>query len=272
MANENDYNYRRNTGEVNRPAVRSTHSGALSGERSGNAAGQTRNAGYATDTANARNNGNAVPADRNAGKTGGDPKNNKNVYLMRRIVFAAVVIAVIVLLIVLIVAISKAASKPKKPAEGPVMSAVAFEAGEYGPAAEQLLTETGKAVTSQGGRIEYETDITQINFHVLGVYKVILIFTDTDGTRSRHNVEIHVVDTVPPSGVAVDRYTVKGQPLSVADFIAPGSVRDETDVAVSFMGPEPDYNTEGTQTVNILLRDRGGNETKLTASLTVTAE
>ncbi|MBP5780302.1 MAG: hypothetical protein J6X34_03595, partial [Clostridia bacterium] len=82
-------------------------------------------------------------------------------------------------------------------------------------------------------------------------------------------VQIRVVDTVPPTGVAVDRFTEKGQALKVEDFIAPGSVRDETDVAVSIEN-EPDYNKVGTQTISILLVDRGGNQTRLTASVTVT--
>ena len=250
MANENDFNYRRRTENDGRVTAQGSHSSALSQERSGNANAQRTSS-----------NTKSAPA-----------KNNKQKYTIRRIVFALVVIAIIALLVFVIVKIAKAVSGSKKPAEAPVMAEVAFEAGEYGPAAEQLLTETGRNKVLQGGRVEYDTDIGQINFHVLGVYKVFLVFTDTDGTPSRHEVQIRVVDTVPPAGVAADCYTVKGRELSVSDFIVPGSVKDETDVAVSFIAPQPDYNTSGTQTVNILLRDRGGNETRLTATLIVTEE
>lgn len=259
MANDKDYNYRSRQVSDNGVPRQGSHASALSQNRPAN-----------TEPQRTTGSGTVRTGENRAADNKGS--NNKKNYTLRRILFLLIVLALIALLVLVIVKIVKAVSTPKKPAEGPVMTDVAFEAGEYGPAAEQLLTETGRDVIARGGRIEYDTDIGQINFHVLGIYKVVLIFTDTEGTRSNHAVIIRVVDTVPPTGVAVDRYTVKGEALSVADFIAPGSVKDETDVAVSFIDPQPDYNTAGTQTVNILLRDRGGNETRLTATLIVTEE
>ncbi|MBO4327440.1 MAG: hypothetical protein J5950_09225 [Clostridia bacterium] len=273
MANENDYNYRRTSNTGSRPVSQGSHSSALAKERESAQRSTSSGASSGSGTIRSTSSGTARTGGYGtAGRSSGaNARNDRNKYMIRRIVFALVVLAVIALLIFAIVKIAKAVSGQKKNVEDVVMSEVSFEAGEYGPAAEQLLTETGRTAVLEGARIEYETDIGQINFHVLGTYKIILIFTDTEGNKDRHTVKINVVDTVPPKGVAKDVFTVKGHPLSVGDFIVPGSVDDATDVAVSLL-TEPDYNKAGTQTVDILLEDRGGNKTRLTASLTVTED
>lgn len=273
MANENDYNYRRTSNTGSRPVSQGSHSSALAKERESVQRSTSSAAASGTGTARSTSSGAARTGGQGTAgsSSGASARNDQKKYMIRRIVFALVVLAVIALLIFAIVKIAKAVSGQNKKVENVVMNEVSFEAGEYGPAAEQLLTETGRTAVLNGARIEYETDIGQINFHVLGTYKIILIFTDTEGNKERHTVNINVVDTVPPTGVAKDMYTVKGQALGVGDFIVPGSVKDETDVAVSLL-TEPDYNKVGTQTVDILLEDRGGNKTRLTASLTVTEE
>ena len=264
MANENDYNYRRTSSNGTPQQRAGTHSSALANQRSSD----VRSAG--TSSSGARRpspSGSGADASRNQSSSKAQADQKK--YMIRRIAFLVIALLIILLIILAIVGIAKAVSKPRKKTQDVLMKEVLFEAGEYGPAAEQLLTETGRDAVLKGARVEFETDIGQINFHVLGAYKVNMLYTDLDGNISRHSVQIKVVDTVPPTGVAVDRFTEKGQALKVEDFIASGSVRDETDVAVSIEN-EPDYNTVGTQTISILLVDRGGNQTRLTASVTVT--
>ncbi|MBP5780192.1 MAG: hypothetical protein J6X34_03025 [Clostridia bacterium] len=264
MANENDYNYRRTSSNDTPQQRTGTHSSALANQRSSD----VRSAGTSsTGTRRPAQSGTGANASRN--QSGQNSQNDQKKYMIRRIAFLVIALLIILLFVLAIVGIARAVSKPKKKTEDVLMKEVLFEAGEYGPAPEQLLTETGRDAVLKGARVEFETDIGQFNFHVLGTYRVNLLFTDLEGNISRHSVQIRVVDTVPPTGVAVDRFTEKGHALKVEDFISPGSVRDETDVAVSIEN-EPDYNKVGTQTISILLIDRGGNQTRLTASVTVT--
>ena len=269
MANENEYNYRRNSG--NRP--QGTHRSALDAERR-TAAGRTAG-GNSDSRPQTRAAANTV--DRTAryysSRSEEERRKSERKYVVRRAVVLGIALALIILIIVGIVAIARSIKKGGNSTgnggNDPVMSEVAFEAGQNGPAAEQLLTDSGKEALAGGATVVYETDISQINFHVLGNYKVSLIYTAPDGNAQKYAVTIKVVDTVPPTGVARDRVTAKGAALTVADFIDLDTVRDETDVSVRLVS-EPDYDRVGVQTVDIILEDRGGNQIRLTASLTVT--
>ncbi len=264
-ADENNRNSN-NGGSARNGAARSSHQNALAQNRqdayrSGNGAARTSSSGSTSGTRNSSG----------AGSSSGSSKKTEKKYVIRRIVFAAIVLLIFVLLIVGIAKLIKSISSPKKKTEAPLMTEVRFEAGDVGPAAEQLLTDSGRTAVAEGAFVRYETDITQINFHVLGNYKINVLFTDAQGAESKYSVTVRVVDTVPPEGVARDQVTAKGVALDVGAFIVPGSVVDQTDVAVSLL-KEPDYNKVGVQTVDILLEDRGGNQTRLTASLTVTED
>jgi len=177
-------------------------------------------------------------------------------------------ILIITLLILGIVKLVRKILTPKPQVEAPVLTNVLYEAADSGPAIEQLLTDTGRQAVSEGTQIAFAESFNEINFHVLGAYKVNVECTALDGTKETYPVTITVQDTVPPVAVAKDNTVQLGTVLTVGDFIEPDSVYDMTDVAVS-LAETPDYTKVGTQTVDILLEDRGGNQTRLTASLTI---
>ena len=77
---------------------------------------------------------------------------------------------------------------------------------------------------------------------------------------------LSVADTVPPKGEPQNVSTCTHAPLTAERFVR--SVEDATDVEASFL-TEPDLTRTGEQTVSVLLRDEGGNETVLQASLTL---
>lgn len=261
MSNDDNI-YRRSSSNGGGTSARGSHQSALESEGSrSNAVRSSSGNGNGGSQVRSSGSGNRSTS----GQSGTEKK-----YIIRRIVFGLIVLALLILIIVGIVNLIKGIVKPKTDnGNSPVMSEVRFEAGDIGPAAEQLLTTYGKAALEKGAFVRYETDISQLNFHKLENYKIKLIYTDENGTESSYTVTVKVVDTVPPQGVARDRMTVKGVPLEVGDFIE--SVSDQTDVAVSLV-KEPDYNKVGVQTVDILLEDRGGNKTRITASLTVTED
>ncbi len=251
MADGNEYNYRRNSHRAvleNESASARTYAGPVE-ERSGAAAVLQKKAA-ARAAAEKR-------------------KKLKRKYMIRRAAAIVIALAILALVIFGIVKLAKAIFGRREKNVVPVMSSVVFEAGSSGPAAEQLLTETGKKEIAAGAQIYYETDITQINFRIPGTYRVYLIYRQAGGEETRYETAIEVRDTVPPVGVARDRVVKKGTALTVTDFIQ--SVSDETDVAVSLL-TEPDFGKVGVQVIDILLEDRGGNRTRLTASLTVTEE
>ncbi len=101
----------------------------------------------------------------------------------------------------------------------------------------------------------------QIDMREAGRYTV----TGTSG-ETRYRVFLDVTDTTPPTGISVDLNVRVGDDLNPEEFVR--NVSDASDVTVSF-AEEPDMNTAGEQTVEILLTDAAGNQTSLTSSLRV---
>ncbi|MBQ3867501.1 MAG: hypothetical protein II789_03030 [Clostridia bacterium] len=290
MANENEYNYRRQNTSAGTGSRPGTHRSALEQERGGTASTRTAGAARPASASEKRAGGTAqtgaartqtgttrtqnVAAESSAARAAAARKAEQEKkrkmqrkYLIRRVVVGIIVLAVLALLVFGVVKLAKRVFTPKPVVKSPVVKEIVWEAGSGFPAAELFLSDTGKAEKENGAQIAVETDMSQLNFNVQGAYRVMLRYTGVDGEETQYTATIRVVDTIPPQGVAASNlWTYVGEPRPVADYIE--SVNDATDVAVSLVR-EPDYDTPGIQTVELLLEDRGGNQTRLTAQITV---
>ncbi len=81
-----------------------------------------------------------------------------------------------------------------------------------------------------------------------------------------YQVTIHVQDTTPPMAEVKPVSLKYGDTCRPEDFVGP--ITDASPVTVSFI-VEPDFAISGEQQVRLLLTDSAGNETELTAPLTV---
>ena len=132
-----------------------------------------------------------------------------------------------------------------------VRDEVVIEAGEPVPAADAFLIGTygtgdmepiDPAVSREPG--EYPVRIT------------------ADGIEAQSRLVVR--DTVPPNARGITCVAAPGEPVT-ADMLVT-DLTDETDVAAVFAG-EPDPQSLEPQTVEVLLTDRGGNETRVHATL-----
>lgn len=101
-------------------------------------------------------------------------------------------------------------------------------------------------------------------WNVPGEYPVTVVYNETS-----YNAKVYVVDTQAPKAQGCDlTYLMdqEAQPQPM-DFVA--QLKDATEVAAVYR-QAPDFNRKGTQQVVVLLTDMGGNETEVTATLTVT--
>ncbi len=114
---------------------------------------------------------------------------------------------------------------------------------------------------------------------VLGVSskKVILadeIIPNTPGTNiftiklngEEETFALIVTDTTAPTAIANPVEWFACYPLEANDFVS--EIDDASKVEVSFVN-EPDFNLIGTQNVDLLLKDAGGNETRISTTLTL---
>jgi hypothetical protein len=83
------------------------------------------------------------------------------------------------------------------------------------------------------------------------------------------NASLHVEDTIQPVVEVQDQTIFLGQKVEAEDFIK--EIDDVTNTTVAF-GKEPDYDSEGTEEVTILVTDEGENVTESTAHLEVVAD
>lgn len=109
--------------------------------------------------------------------------------------------------------------------------------------------------------IQLETDLGRLDLsqpgdHVLSIRYCWLPYEST----------LHVRDTVPPAGAVQDLTVLSPHMPSATDFVT--DTRDMTNVSIAFSS-EPDPSIEGGQTVTVVLTDQGGNQTELTATLTI---
>ena len=105
------------------------------------------------------------------------------------------------------------------------------------------------------------TRMSEIDFNQVGDHEVLL---EIDGET--YASMLRVVDTVPPRLEVQDVESFLQVPGKPEDFVA--WAEDATELAFSFR-QEPDLSLAGTQEVEIVARDSGGNETAATARLTL---
>ncbi len=132
---------------------------------------------------------------------------------------------------------------------------------------EELFVEAGSAPPEisdfviEGEDAKFRTDIASVDYTRPGDKKVSL---QVDGVD--YQVNMHIVDTVPPALEVKDLESFTLLPRQAEDFVV--SAEDVTDVTFSFR-QEPDVTLSGEQTVEIIASDQGGNETVKEARLTL---
>lgn len=123
----------------------------------------------------------------------------------------------------------------------------------------------GAAAFLRGGDGEtaaaYSPGLDVVNLKQPGAYPVTIV---RDGNT--YAAEILVVDTVPPKAVSVERQCLTVDTLPAESFVE--DIADATGVTVTFAA-EPDFTRPGTQNVDVVLTDAGGNQTTLSSVLTV---
>jgi len=135
-----------------------------------------------------------------------------------------------------------------------VKSDVQWEAGNGIPAAAVFLEK-------QNIKATILTNLKSLDLSIPGSYPVEIQI----GTKTYEST-LQVVDTAPPKGTPVNQQGGVNGRLEAEAFVT--DIEDKTPVTVSYAS-EPDFSRGGTQTVTIVLTDAGGNETKLTAELTL---
>ncbi len=130
---------------------------------------------------------------------------------------------------------------------------VTMEAGGETPGIDSFVEAGRNAV--------FLTRMSEIDSHKVGDHEVLL---EVDGEAYASN--LRVVDTVPPQLEVHDVESFLQVPRKAEDFVS--SWEDATELAFSFR-QEPDLSLTGTQEVEIVARDAGGNETTALAHLTL---
>lgn len=130
------------------------------------------------------------------------------------------------------------------------------EAGSPAPPLEDFVIE--------GENASFITAINSIDYTVPGQQEVKL---SVDGAE--YTTTMHIADTVPPQLQLKNVWSftkVSRKPEDFVDWAA-----DVTQVSLSFR-EEPDIETPGVQTVAVVAKDRGGNETVKEAKLVLEAD
>lgn len=173
---------------------------------------------------------------------------------------AVVLVLVLIALLVFVLTLSsiQAMYHPK------LVTKLTIEAGEKLPAAEELLS------GQQDAEIYYVTDLSAIDTKVPGTYSVKVcakanLKMEIFSEAVTKTVTVTVVDTVAPTGTTRDLTVLPGSLPTAEDFVV--SVEDMTAVTASFV-TEP-VDDQDHQVIEVRLTDAGGNETVLTANLTV---
>ena len=135
-----------------------------------------------------------------------------------------------------------------------VVKSLEMEAGEDAPAVAEFLKK-------EDSRAALVTDMDSLTLSVPGTYEV-----EIQIGRGVYESSLVVVDTIAPKGETQDIESVTGLEIEPEEFVTEYS--DVTAVTVSYKEP-PDFTLEGEQEVVIVLTDEGGNETELTAVLTL---
>ena len=135
------------------------------------------------------------------------------------------------------------------------------------PVVENLTVEAGEGIPGVGNFLlgeakgRFVTRVTDLDDHKTGDYAVVIQVDGEDYTSM-----LHIRDTIPPQAEVHDVEGFAVLPRPVEDFVT--EVEDATAVTMAFR-EEPDLSSAGTQQVDIVFTDEGGNETVKTAKLTL---
>lgn len=135
----------------------------------------------------------------------------------------------------------------------PVVEELTVEAGRTFPGVRKFLL--GDVTGS------FATRVADLDLHKTGDYEVNI---RVDGEE--YTSVLHVRDTIAPLAEVHDIEGFAMLPRLAEDFVT--SVEDATEVTMAFR-EEPDLSFAGTQKVEIVFTDEGGNETVKTANLTL---
>ncbi|MBD5528365.1 MAG: hypothetical protein HDR02_08155 [Lachnospiraceae bacterium] len=133
----------------------------------------------------------------------------------------------------------------------PVVEELTIEAGQEPPVVGSFLLGDAQGT--------FVTRVADFDYHVPGDHEVVI---QVDGEK--YTSVLHIRDTIPPKAQVQDVEGFAALPREVEEFIT--EVEDATEVTVSFR-KEPDLTLIGTQQVEIVFTDAGGNETVKTAQL-----
>ena len=175
-------------------------------------------------------------------------KRNKYRRKQRRGLVALIGVLSAVLLVLLLVLLLV---KPKVS----LYTELTMEAGGEFPAAQIFLAE------NRDVQVLYANS-SAVKPNVPGVYDVMLTCEGKE-----YSARIRVVDTVAPTATVQDINSL-GRIPEAADFVV--SYNDATQVTISYL-TEP-FRIDGEQTVTVVLKDLGGNETRYDAKLTLTID
>lgn len=134
------------------------------------------------------------------------------------------------------------------------VDAITVEAGDPAPKKEAFLIDRYETVEMQ--------PITAAMLHEPGEYAIKIT---ADGVEAESR--LIVKDTVPPTGRGITKIAAPGEPIRAGELVT--DIQDESAVTVAFVTP-PDPESRVPQTLEIVLTDRGGNETKVYGTLLIT--
>ena len=131
------------------------------------------------------------------------------------------------------------------------------EAGSELPAAASFFPETKQDVV-------YLSGIDAVSMSKPGKYPIVL---SKGGLQ--YDTVLQVTDTVAPRATVSDVTVFSPNTVTADAFVK--DIQDATKVTAVFEA-QPDFNATGEQAVTVLLKDLGGNETRLQATLTVVTD
>lgn len=135
----------------------------------------------------------------------------------------------------------------------PVLEELTVEAGQKPPGIDSFLLKNVKGT--------FITRLADFDYHQPGDHTVVI---QVDGEE--YTSILHIRDTVPPKAEVQDIEGFAVLPREAEDFVT--EIEDATAVTVAFR-EEPDLLFIGTQQVELVFTDAGGNETVKKAELTL---
>lgn len=105
------------------------------------------------------------------------------------------------------------------------------------------------------------TDMSKIDLSKPGCYDI-----EFSCDKDTFTSVLTVVDTTPPTATSVDKKIYNDETLNAEAFVT--DILDISEVTVSYV-ETPNFTKLGQQTVNVMLEDSFGNQTKISANLTV---